>query len=113
MADSTSYPLEISVEEANQLLTQSPDTVSLIDVREPHETAFCRVSNSKLIPMRQIPDAIVSLPRETHLLILCHHGGRSQRVTEFLRGHGFDRVTNVSGGIDAWSERIDPSIPRY
>lgn len=113
MADSTSYPLEISVEEASQLLIQTPETVSLVDVREPHETAFCKVPNSKLIPMRQIPEAILSLPRETHLLILCHHGGRSQRVTEFLRSQGFSRVTNVSGGIDAWSERIDPSIPRY
>lgn len=108
-----SYPLEISVEEANQLLTQAPEAVNLIDVREPHETAFCQVRNSKLVPMRQIPEVMASLPRETHLLILCHHGGRSQRVTEYLRSHGFSRVTNVKGGIDAWSERIDPSIPRY
>jgi adenylyltransferase/sulfurtransferase len=65
--------------------------------------------------MRQIPEHLDSaeLPRDKHLLIHCHHGGRSLRVTEFLRSRAYPRVTNVAGGIEAWSLRIDPSVPRY
>jgi adenylyltransferase/sulfurtransferase len=63
--------------------------------------------------MRQIPEQIATLPRDTPLLALCHHGGRSMRVTQFLRANGFTNVSNVAGGIDAWAGQIDPSLARY
>ena len=63
--------------------------------------------------MRQIPEHVGALPKDKHLLIHCHHGGRSLRVTQFLRANGYDRVSNVAGGIDAWSLEIDPTVPRY
>jgi adenylyltransferase/sulfurtransferase len=85
----------------------------LIDVREPHEVELCRITGATLIPMRQIPEQVATLPRDKHLLIHCHHGGRSLRVTQFLRANGFTAVSNVAGGIDAWSLTIDPSVPRY
>ena len=87
----------------------------MIDVREPFEHEIARLGSAELIPMRQIPEHLDSpaLPRDKHLLIHCHHGGRSLRVTEFLRSRGYPRVTNVAGGIEAWSLRIDPSVPRY
>lgn len=108
-----SVPLEISVEETHQLLKSSPDKVLLIDVREPHEVAICRIEGATHIPMRQIPEQIDELPRDKHLLIHCHHGGRSMRVTEFLRSHGFTDVSNVAGGIDAWALQIEPGMNRY
>ncbi len=108
-----SVPLEISVEETRQLLQNSPDTVALIDVRESHERAICRIEGAIHIPMRQIPEQLDELPRNKHLLIQCHHGGRSMRVTEFLRSRGFTDVSNVAGGIDAWALQIEPGMNRY
>ena len=107
------YPLEISVEETKRLLETNPAGVRLIDVREAHEVEICAIAGAEHIPMRQIPERLSDLPQDKHLLIHCHHGGRSMRVTEFLRGHGFTAVTNVAGGIDAWALQIDPSLRRY
>lgn len=107
------HPLELSVEEAHRLLATQPEGVLLIDVREPHEWEICRIPGAELIPMRQIPERLGSLPRDKHLLIHCHHGGRSLRVTEFLRAHGIAAVSNVAGGIDAWAQAFDPAMPRY
>lgn len=107
------YPLEISVTEAKRLITESPCGVMLIDVREPYEIEIARVRGAEVIPMGQIPARAPSLPRDEHLLIMCHHGGRSMKVTEYLRTHGYTAVTNIAGGIDAWAEQIDPTLARY
>ena len=107
------YPLEISVAEAKRLLGESPCGVMLIDVREPFETEIAAVKGAELIPMRQIPEHARSLPRDEHLLIMCHHGGRSMKVTEYLRAQGYTAVSNIAGGIDAWAEQIEPGMPRY
>jgi len=112
MTDSAT-PLEISVEETRRLLDEQSDAVLLIDVREPFELDICRIAEAEPIPMRQIPGRLDALPRERRLLVLCHHGGRSLRVTEYLRAQGFERVSNVAGGIDAWAERIQPGMTRY
>lgn len=109
----TIVPLEISVEETQRLLTNAPADTVLIDVREPYEFEICTIAGAKPIPMRQIPERIADLPRDKHLLIHCHHGGRSLRVTEYLRAQGLTRVSNVAGGIEAWAERIDPTMRRY
>jgi adenylyltransferase/sulfurtransferase len=106
-------PAGITVEEASRLLAAAPHRVVLLDVREPYEVRICRIEGSRHIPQRQIPARIDDLPRDQHILVLCHHGGRSQRVTEFLRAHGFPAVSNVQGGIAAWAERLDASLPRY
>jgi len=113
MPDSVDYPKEISVEETKHLLESSAEKVLLIDVREPDEVAICHIGESRHIPMRQIPENLGTLPTDRHLLIYCHHGGRSMRVTEFLRAKGFSGATNVAGGIDAWAEKIDPDMRRY
>ncbi len=112
---STEVPLEITVEETRDLLAARPDDTLLVDVREPFEHQTARIEGAEFIPMRQIPEQVGSpaLPREKHLLIHCHHGGRSLRVTEYLRAQGYPRVTNVAGGIHAWSQRIDASVPTY
>jgi molybdopterin/thiamine biosynthesis adenylyltransferase/rhodanese-related sulfurtransferase len=107
------YPLEISVSAAKQLLDQSPCAVMLVDVREPYEVEIAAVRGAECIPMGDIPARVHDLPRDEHLLIMCHHGGRSMRVTAFLRSQGFTAVTNIAGGIDAWAEQIDPALRRY
>jgi adenylyltransferase/sulfurtransferase len=113
MSDLTVYPKEISVEETKRLLETAADKVVLIDVREPDEVAICHIEGARDIPMRQIPENIDKLPSDRQLLIYCHHGGRSMRVTEFLRARGFAGATNVAGGIDAWAQQIDPTMRRY
>jgi len=105
---------EISVAEAHRRL-RAPQPPRLIDVREPDEFELARIPGAELLPLSQWPAVAaekLSDPAQP-LLIHCHHGGRSARATEFLLRNGFADVTNVAGGIDAWSAEIDPSIPRY
>ena len=105
---------EISVAEAQRRLATS-NPPRLIDVREADEYEAARIPGAELLPLSQW--AALALEKLTDpaqsLLIQCHHGGRSARATEFLLRNGYADVTNVAGGIDAWSLEIDPSIPRY
>jgi len=103
-------PLETDVATAAQQLREG---ALLLDVREPFEVATCAVAGSRHIPMRQIPENLPDLPRDRQILVLCHIGARSLRVTQFLRANGFTQVTNVAGGIDAWAEQIDQTLARY
>lgn len=89
----------------------------LLDVREPWElqTASVSAADADLvaIPMNEIPGRLAELPQDRPIAVLCHHGGRSQRVALFLAQQGYTDVANVAGGIDAWSRERDPGIPRY
>lgn len=107
------YPLELSVTEAQHALEAAPARTALVDVREPYEAEICRVPGAMFIPMRQIPAQLGTLPRDKHLLILCHHGSRSMHVTQYLRANGYPAVTNIAGGIAAWADKIDPTLQRY
>lgn len=104
------FPLEIDVTAAAQLLGNG---ALLLDVREAAEVTICRIEGGRHIPMRQIPGNAATLPHDRPILVLCHHGGRSLRVTQFLRANGFANATNVTGGIDAWAAEIDPGLARY
>lgn len=86
---------------------------SILDVREEVETAICCIEDSLLIPMQKIPEKLAELPREHPLIVMCHHGGRSASVTEYLRNNGFTNALNLEGGIDAWATSIDENMERY
>lgn len=103
-------PLEVDVTTAAQ---QVREGAVLLDVREEFELDICRVAGSRHIPMGQIPASLDVLPRDQPILVLCHAGRRSLRVTQFLRTQGFEKVTNIAGGIDAWAAEVDPSLARY
>jgi len=105
-------PLEVTVEEA-QCLLAGPNPPLLLDVREMDEYAVCRIEGSRLIPMNTVPMRLAEIPQDVPVLVQCHHGGRSMKVTHFLRSKGYTRVSNVKGGIDAWSLKVDPLVPRY
>jgi rhodanese-related sulfurtransferase len=107
-------PIDIDVHSVKQML-DGGDKFVLLDCREPNEVATARISGSTHIPMREIPARLRELePHKDGLIVVhCHHGGRSLRVTQFLRQQGFAQVQNLAGGIDAWSLQIDPSVPRY
>ena len=88
-------------------------SVVLLDVRERDELEAAAVSDARHIPMREIPARLAELDRTVPLVVMCHTGGRSRRVADFLLGNGFSQVFNLRGGIDAWSTEIDPQVPRY
>ena len=112
MANPENPPFEIDVEALEAWLDEGLD-VRLLDVREPREHAYCRIEGARLIPMRQIPQSLDEIDGDALTVAYCHHGPRSAQVVMYLRRQGFERVTNLAGGIDAWSLRVDPSVPRY
>ena len=89
------------------------DEFDLIDVREPYEHAIARIARARLIPMRTLAASVASLDPAREVVLLCHHGMRSASAAEFLHERGFRRVWNLTGGIDAWSEDVDPGVRRY
>lgn len=111
---SGSLPIEIDVRTVKGLLDGQEEFL-LLDCREPDEFNFARIEGSTLIPMKQIPNRLEELAgyRDKRIVVHCHHGGRSLRVTNWLRQQGFSQVQNMTGGIDAWSAEIDPAVPRY
>ncbi len=111
-ADLLEPPFEIDVEQLSSWQAEGHE-VHVIDVREPYEHAICRIEGAKLVPMRQIPQRLDELDREALTVVHCHHGRRSAQVVSYLRQQGFERATNLGGGIDAWSSRVDPTVPRY
>ncbi len=104
--------LQVQPEEVHERL-QKGDSIVILDVREPVEYAICKLPESKLIPLGQLPDRVNELDSSQDIIIHCHTGVRSLQAAQFLRELGFRRVWSMKGGIDAWSERIDNSVPRY
>lgn len=88
------------------------DKYILLDVREPHEATFARVDPHVHIPMGAIPIRYEELDKKIPIVVMCHSGVRSAQVCQFLEPRGFN-VTNLEGGIDAWSQLVDPKVPRY
>ncbi|MBL8989518.1 MAG: molybdopterin-synthase adenylyltransferase MoeB [Gemmatimonadetes bacterium] len=85
----------------------------LLDVREPHEWTIGRIAGAELIPLGEIGRSLDRLPRDREIVVYCKGGVRSAQAAEHLVQAGFGAVTNVVGGITAWSVEIDPSVPRY
>jgi rhodanese-related sulfurtransferase len=105
--------LEITPEAFAQLRRQ-PNAPLLLDVREPWEHETAALPNATLIPMGDIPSrAHAELDPDAPIVVMCHHGARSLNVALWLRDQGFTQAQSLSGGIDAWSRSIDPTIPRY
>lgn len=85
----------------------------VVDVREPWETGICRIGGSQCVPLAQLPASLGLLPRERDIVLVCHHGMRSLHAGMWLRNQGFERVHNLRGGIAAWAEDVEPTMPRY
>lgn len=89
----------------------------VLDVREPCEQHMASIKADGFelisIPMGVIPPRLAELDPNQPIACLCHHGGRSMQVAAFLKARGFDHVANITGGINAWSAEVDPTIPRY
>lgn len=103
----------LTAKELKAYLEETDPPPLLLDVREPWEHQRVHLPDSKLIPMRQIPYSMVDLDPRCEIVVYCHHGIRSRQVAFFLEQHGFDRVINLHGGIDAWARDVDRTIPVY
>jgi rhodanese-related sulfurtransferase len=110
-----SAPLEIQPQEVKRRL-DAGEKLHLIDVREPHEHALARIEGAQLIPMRAVPAELQDLEaraEQATLIVYCHHGVRSLHVVNWLREQGIEACQSMTGGIEAWSLAVDPSVPRY
>jgi adenylyltransferase/sulfurtransferase len=106
---------ETTVEELKARLDRR-DAVYVLDVREPNEYQISRIPGSTLIPLGELPKRFAELPSgpgAPDIVVHCKMGGRSAKAVRQLLDHGFTRVQNLKGGILAWSDRIDPSQPKY
>ncbi|MBZ0269438.1 ThiF family adenylyltransferase, partial [bacterium] len=103
---------EIQAAELGARLGNGGDVV-LVDVRTPEEYRICRIEGSELIPLMELPDRLERLDASREMVVYCHTGIRSAQAVGFLRRVGFPRARNLSGGIEAWSRDVDPSVPRY
>src|ERR1700720_1641677 len=102
----------ISVQELKRKL-DARESIELIDVREPFENEIARIDNARLIPLGELPGRLNELDHESCLVVHCHTGMRSAQAVQLLRGSGFRNVFNLEGGIDRWSDEIDPTVQKY
>ena len=102
---------EISPAELKSLL--AAEAPVLLDVREPWEFETAQLPASLNIPMAQLPQRVAEVDKARTVVVICHHGMRSAQAASFLARKGVKDVRNLAGGIDAWSQEVDATVPRY
>jgi rhodanese-related sulfurtransferase len=102
----------ISVQELDEL-RRARRAHLVLDVREAEELEICRLEGALHIPMGQVAARIGELPRDSPVVVMCHHGGRSSMIVGLLRRAGLDNAVNLDGGIDAWARQVDDSLRLY
>jgi sulfur-carrier protein adenylyltransferase/sulfurtransferase len=104
---------EVTAEELRREMGEKGTDLILIDVREPHEWEIAHIDGARLIPLGQLPERLAELDGHADIVTHCHHGARSMKALEILKGAGFGKVRSLAGGIDAWAERVEPGLARY
>ncbi len=102
---------QITVKELKQRLDTGED-VFILDVREPYEYQIANIGGT-LIPMKDVPRRLDEIDRDREIVVQCRSGGRSQRIAEFLKQAGYEKVANLAGGVLAWADQIDPTMRKY
>jgi adenylyltransferase/sulfurtransferase len=108
----TSNETETDVTELKRRI-DAKEEFFLLDVREPNEFRIGRIPGSTLIPLGEVPQRVNEIPRDREIVVHCKMGARSARAASFLRQQGYKSVKNLKGGILDWSDKIDPSVPKY
>jgi sulfur-carrier protein adenylyltransferase/sulfurtransferase len=106
-------PDEVTVRDLKQALDDPQRGIKVIDVREPDEYEIARIEGVPLIPLSELPRRFTELDPDQPYYLHCKGGRRSLKALQFLRERGFKHLKSVKGGIRAWSEEIDPGVPRY
>ena len=104
---------EKNAQDVKDLIDGAKKKPLILDVREQWEYDICHIENSTHIPMGKIANVEGELSINMKIIVVCHHGIRSRMVAKYLTSKGFSDVINLTGGIDAWSMNIDPSMPKY
>jgi len=102
----------ITPEELHERLLRG-DRLQIVDVREPIEVQIAHFDGAVCIPLSELPSKLGVLDASLEVVVVCHHGIRSRHACDYLLREGFEKVRNLSGGIDRWSVDVDPSTPRY
>ncbi|MEL6179730.1 MAG: rhodanese-like domain-containing protein [Myxococcota bacterium] len=104
---------ELSPRRLKSWLEREPESLFILDVRQPFEAELARIEPSTLIPLDQLHHHLDTIPTDVRIVCLCHHGMRSAHACTLLAQAGHTRLYNLTGGIDQWSLTQDPSVPRY
>ena len=104
--------MEIDVHRLDEM-RKSGEAHTLLDVREDQEVDTCAIEGSLHIAMSELMERLDELPKDQPLVGMCHVGGRSSQVVQWMHANGFENALNLTGGISAWSAEIDSSIPTY
>ncbi|KJV06405.1 rhodanese-like domain-containing protein [Methylocucumis oryzae] len=103
---------QLSAQDLHAKLTNN-EPVFLLDVREPPEFDYAHIEGSVLIPLNQVPKRLNEIATDAAIVVICHHGMRSQQAADYLAHVGYKNVANLQGGIDMWSRTVDDSVRRY
>jgi len=103
---------DIAPQDVKQMIDAGAN-FTLVDVREPHEYQICKIDKAQLIPLGDLPKRLNELDKNADIVMHCKMGGRSAKACDLLRASGFTRVRNMTGGILAWADKVDPSLPKY
>jgi len=104
---------EITPIELKRWLDQNGQNLVVIDVREPHEWEICHLPEAKLIPLGHVIERMHELDSADEIVLMCRSGARSGKALKMLRDAGFRKLKNLKGGILAWSDQVDPTMPKY
>lgn len=104
---------QLSVQDLKFWLESNKKKPVMLDVREFWETQVCALPGSIHIPMGQVSTRLEELCKEEEIVLLCHHGIRSQVAARFLHHQGYSKLFNLAGGINAWAGEIDPTLAKY
>ena len=110
---SAMHPDEVTVQDMKRALDDPKKAIKVVDVREPDEYEIAHVEGAQLLPLSQLEARFTELDPNQQYYLHCKMGGRSMRALQFLRQQGFKYLKNVKGGITAWSDEIDKSVPKY
>ena len=103
---------EITAEELQRRLRKG-DKVFILDVRNPEEYQICKIPGSTLVPLPSLPQRLGELDKNREMVVHCKSGMRSAKAIQFLRQQGFTRLINLKGGILAWADKVDTTMPKY
>lgn len=103
----------LTPEQLKARLDQEANPPVLIDVREDWEFEICHIDGSRHLPMTEVVANMDSLDKEAEIVVICHHGIRSQQVAQYLHSQGFSNIYNLDGGIEAWADSVAPDMQKY
>ena len=110
-SDEVDKKIQVAATDAAKLIMDDKKT-KLLDVRDQDEYRLAHIEGAMLVTQENLEE-VMSWPKDTPILVHCHHGIRSMDAASYLIGHGFTNVRSIQGGIEAWSNEVDPSIPHY